>query len=67
MNVPLFDLKAQYAAIREEVRDAVDRVFESQRFVLGAEGQALEAEIARYCQTNLRLAAPPARTRYCLR
>ena len=52
MNVPLLDLKAQYAAIREDVRDALDRVFESQRFVLGAEGQSLEAAIARYCQTE---------------
>ena len=52
MNVPLLDLKAQYAAIREDVRDAIDRVFESQRFVLGAEGQALEEAIARYCQTE---------------
>lgn len=52
MNVPLLDLKAQYATIREDVREAIDRVFESQRFVLGAEGQALEEEIARYCQTK---------------
>src|SRR5258707_14544410 len=52
MNVPLLDLKAQYAAIREDVRDAIDRVFESQRFVLGAEGQALEKTIARYCRTE---------------
>lgn len=52
MNVPLLDLKAQYAAIRDDVRDALDRVFESQKFVLGAEGQSLEAAIARYCQTE---------------
>ena len=52
MNVPLLDLKAQYATIREDVRAAIDRVFESQRFVLGAEGQDLEEEIARYCQTR---------------
>src|SRR5712675_1406973 len=52
MNVPLLDLKTQYAAIREDVRDAIDRVFESQRFVLGADGQALEEAIARYCQTE---------------
>ncbi len=31
---------------------AIDRVVESQRFVLGAEGQALEEEIARYCQAK---------------
>src|SRR6266550_5055966 len=52
MNVPLLDLKAQYATIREDVREAIDRVVESQRFVLGAEGQALEEELARYCQAK---------------
>jgi len=52
MKVPLLDLKAQYATIREDVREAIDRVFESQRFVLGTEGQALEEEVARYCQTG---------------
>ncbi len=51
-KVPLLDLQAQYATIRDEVRVAVDRVFESQKFVLGAEVQALEEEIARYCQTK---------------
>jgi dTDP-4-amino-4,6-dideoxygalactose transaminase len=40
----------QYAAIREEVRAAVDRVFDSQQFILGPEVDALEAEIAAYCQ-----------------
>lgn len=52
MKVPLLDLRAQYATIRDEVRAAVDRVFESQHFVLGGEVQALEEEIARYCQTK---------------
>src|SRR3954465_736435 len=52
MKVPLLDLQAQYATIREEVRAAVDRVFESQHFVLGGEVQALEDEIARYCKTT---------------
>lgn len=47
--VPLLDLKAQYAAIREEVRAAVDRVLESQYFILGPEVEALEAEVAAYC------------------
>ena len=52
MNVPLLDLTAQYANIREDVRAAIDRVFTSQRFVLGPEGQALETELARYCGTT---------------
>src|SRR6266436_5350027 len=51
-KVPLLDLQAQYETIRDDVRSAVDRVFDSQHFVLGAEVQALEEEIARYSQTN---------------
>jgi dTDP-4-amino-4,6-dideoxygalactose transaminase len=52
MKVPLIDLKAQYASIRDDVRAAVDRVFESQHFVMGPEVAALEAEVAVYCQTK---------------
>ena len=48
MHVPLLDLKAQYATIRNEVRCALDRVSESQRFILGPEVEALEREIAAY-------------------
>jgi dTDP-4-amino-4,6-dideoxygalactose transaminase len=48
--VPLLDLKAQYATLREEIRAAMDRVAESQYFILGPEVQALEAEIAAYSQ-----------------
>ena len=51
-KVPLLDLQAQYETIRDEVRRAVDRVFDSQHFVLGAEVQVLEEEIARYSQTR---------------
>jgi dTDP-4-amino-4,6-dideoxygalactose transaminase len=47
--IPLLDLKAQYASIRDEVRTALDRVIDSQRFILGPEGEALEREIASYC------------------
>src|SRR5690349_23959483 len=48
--VPLLDLKAQYALIRDDVRAAIDRVVESQRFILGPEVEALEHEIAQYCR-----------------
>jgi dTDP-4-amino-4,6-dideoxygalactose transaminase len=47
-RVPLLDLKAQYATIREEVQAALDRVIESQHFILGPEVQALEREVAAY-------------------
>lgn len=52
MNVPLLDLQTQYASLRDELRQAIDRVFESQRFVLGEEVQKLEASIAAYCETK---------------
>jgi dTDP-4-amino-4,6-dideoxygalactose transaminase len=47
--IPLLDLTAQYATIRDEIRSAVDRVLESQRFILGPEVEAFEREIAAYC------------------
>lgn len=50
MQIPILDLKAQYEAIREEVRAAIDRVLEKQHFILGPEVKALEAEIAQYCR-----------------
>lgn len=48
--VPLLDLKGQYDTIREEVREAMDRVVESQQFILGPEVEALEREVAAYSQ-----------------
>ena len=48
MKVPLLDLKEQYASIKDEVRAAIDRVVESQRFILGPEVENLEREIAAY-------------------
>jgi len=49
MNVPLLDLKAQYATIRDEIRAAIDRVCDSQHFILGPEVTALEKEVAEFC------------------
>jgi dTDP-4-amino-4,6-dideoxygalactose transaminase len=49
-SVPMLDLKAQYASIGQEIRAAIDSVLESQHFILGPEVQALEDEIARFCQ-----------------
>jgi len=50
MIVPLLDLKGQYAGIRDEVREALDRVIESQHFILGPEVEGLEREVADYSQ-----------------
>ena len=46
MKVPLLDLKAQYRDIRDDITEALDRVLESQRFILGGEVESLEAAIA---------------------
>src|SRR5467141_2355904 len=48
-SVPQLDLAAQYAAIGNEVRAAIEKVLASQQFVLGSEGAALEQEIASLC------------------
>src|SRR5215470_7670879 len=52
MNVPLLDLQAQYASIRTDVHQAIERVMDSQRFVLGEEVRELEKSIAEYCRTK---------------
>ncbi|MBN1593525.1 MAG: DegT/DnrJ/EryC1/StrS family aminotransferase [Candidatus Coatesbacteria bacterium] len=49
MRVPLLDLRPQYASIKEEIKQAIDRVLETQVFVLGPEVAELEKEIAEYC------------------
>lgn len=48
MNVPLLDLKAQYAAIRQEVEAAITEVMESQHFILGPKVEQCEKAIAAY-------------------
>lgn len=50
--IPLIDLVAQYQTIREDVRAAVDRVFESQAFVLGDEVAQFEEQMAQYCDST---------------
>ena len=52
MNVPLLDLKAQYATIKDEIKFVVDEVIESQRFILGPEVETLEREIAEFSGTR---------------
>src|SRR6202171_60497 len=49
---PFFDLKAQYAQIRDEVQASVARVFESQHFIYGPEVAAFEQEIAAVAGTK---------------
>jgi dTDP-4-amino-4,6-dideoxygalactose transaminase len=51
-NVPLLDLKAQFAQIRAEVMPVIDQVCAGQHFILGEHVRALEEEIARYCASS---------------
>jgi dTDP-4-amino-4,6-dideoxygalactose transaminase len=48
MQVPLLDLKAQYATIWREVEAAITEVMESQHFILGPKVEECEKTIAKY-------------------
>jgi dTDP-4-amino-4,6-dideoxygalactose transaminase len=48
MNIPLLDLKAQYASIKEDVNKAIAEVLESQHFILGPKVDQCEKAIAAY-------------------
>ena len=52
MNVQLLDLKKQYETIKPEVIAAINNVLESQRFIMGPEGQGLEKEIQEFCEVK---------------
>ena len=51
MKVPFFDLKPQSLALKGEIQSAIEEVFESKQFIMGAQVQALEQAIANYCNT----------------
>src|SRR5436190_15592323 len=52
MPVPLLDLRAQHATIRDGVVDAVMGVVDSQLFILGEPVAKLEAEVAALSRTK---------------
>src|SRR5438128_2308683 len=52
MKVPLLDLKEQNQKLRPEIDAAIAKVLDSNGFILGAEVQALENELAEYCRTK---------------
>jgi len=49
MNVPLIDLKAQYATIRDDVDAAMRGVVDRCDFILGGDVAAFETEFSEYC------------------
>ena len=47
-KIPIVDLRAQYSKIRDQVRQAIDDVNESQQFILGPAVGKFEAQMAEY-------------------
>ncbi|MDP8267924.1 MAG: DegT/DnrJ/EryC1/StrS family aminotransferase [Candidatus Tenebribacter davisii] len=52
MNVPLLDLKIQYKDILDEIREEIEKVFISNRYILGPQVKEFEEMAAKYCQCN---------------
>ena len=52
MQVPLLDLRAQYAPLKEEILATVAEICDSQRFILGDKVETFEKELAAYCQSG---------------
>jgi dTDP-4-amino-4,6-dideoxygalactose transaminase len=51
-EIPLVDLKAQYATIRDEVRRAIDEVLEGMQLTIGPNVKAFDQEFASYIGTK---------------
>jgi dTDP-4-amino-4,6-dideoxygalactose transaminase len=49
LHVPLLDLKAQFAGLRDQIVPAIEAVMASQQFINGPEVKQLEREVAAYC------------------
>src|SRR5216683_1340594 len=49
MRVPLVDLSAQFAPIKNDVMKAIEDVLDSMQLYLGPNVEAFEAEFAAYC------------------
>ena len=47
--IPLFDTSTPLVSLRGELREAIDRVLDSERYILGPEVGAFEQEFAAYC------------------
>lgn len=52
MKVPLLDLKEQLKGIEKELKEALNEVVDSTRYVLGPKVEELETRIARYVGTD---------------
>lgn len=52
MHIPMTDLTAQTAFLKDEINPIIQKVIESGRFILGPEVEAFEREMAEYCGTK---------------
>lgn len=52
INVPFLDLKAQHAALKDELIEVFSNAIDNAAFVGGAELQSFEEEFASFCQTK---------------
>jgi dTDP-4-amino-4,6-dideoxygalactose transaminase len=52
MKVPVLDLKAEFAELRDEIMPALDLVCTNAEFILGPEVEAFEREFADFCGTK---------------
>lgn len=53
--VPLLDLKPQYAAMKAEIQAVMNRVCDSQYFILGPDVEVFERDLAAYCHSQFAL------------
>jgi dTDP-4-amino-4,6-dideoxygalactose transaminase len=51
-KIPLIDLEAQLAPIRDEILEAITRCVDSQHYILGEEVTAFEDAVAAYCDVE---------------
>jgi dTDP-4-amino-4,6-dideoxygalactose transaminase len=49
-RIPFVDLKAQYASIREEIQEAINRTLEESAFIMGKPVSDFETAFAAYCR-----------------
>ena len=63
MNIPLVDLKANYAAHRADIDAAIGRVLEHTGFIGGAEVKTFEAAFAAFQGTKRAVGIAPALSR----
>jgi len=52
MNIPLVNLKKQYAPLKDEIISGIEHVFEGMQLFLGENVQALEKDFAQFCEAG---------------